>query len=299
MFEFKLVEGGSPIHKAHLVAQGFSQVTLVDYDATFAPVVKSVSIRLLAVHATLKGWHFETFDATCAFLWGDLSRVIYMCCPPGYTPSLPGAIWCLLKSLYGLKQASRVWYKLLRKVLKHLGFVLSDFDHTLFMFNHSWSGTEVHCLLAMHVNDGLARCNHLPFLTHIKTDFGIKNLGSVSSFLGVQFKRDLSMRELWLHQTLYIDTLLADYGLSDCNSMATPLNPHHPLGLDSDTSVAPSNLLKFYQQLVGSLLFLQMCTHPDLSFAVLLLSQHCASPLPCHFAAARHVLQYLKGTRDL
>ena len=303
VFEFKLVEGGSPIHKARLVAQGFSQVALIDYDATFAPVVKSVSIRLLAVHAALNGWHLETFDATRAFLWGDLSRVIYMRCPPGYTPSFPGAVWRLLKSLYGLKQASRVWYKLLRSVLEKLGFVRSNFDHALFIFNRLWSGTLVHCLLAMHVDDGLAGCNHPPFLTHIKAEirkaFGIKDLGPVTSFLGVQFERNLSTRELWLHQSMYIDTLLADYGMTDCNSVATPLDPHHPLGLESDTSDAVPNLLESYQRLVGSLLFLQMCTRPDLSFAILLLSQHCSSPLPRHFAAARRVLRYLKGTKDL
>lgn len=303
VFEFKLVEGGSPIHQACLVAQGFSQVAFVDYDAMFAPVAKSVSIRLLAVHATINGWHLETFDATRAFLWGDLTRIIYMRCPAGYTPSFHGAVWRLLKSLYGLKQASRVWYKLLRKVLEDLGFVRSDFDHALFIFNRHWSNTLVHCLLAMHVDDGLAGCNHLPFLTHIKAEirkaFGIKDLGPVVSFLGVQFERDLSMRELWLHQSLYIDTLLTDHGMTDCNSVATPLDPHHPLGLETDTSNADPNLLESYQRLVGSLLFLQMCTRPDLSFAVLLLSQHCASPLPCHHAAAKRVLRYLKETKDL
>ena len=303
VFEFKLVEGGSPIHKARLVAQGFSQVAFVDYNATFAPVVKSVSVRLLAVHATLNDWHLETFDATRAFLWGDLTRVIYMRCPPGYTPSLPGAVWRLLKSLYGLKQASRVWYKLLRKVLETLGFIRSDFDHALFIFNRLWSDVQVHCLVAMHVDDGLAGCNHLSFLIHIKAEirkaFGIKDLGPVKCFLGVQFERNQSTRELWLHQSLYIDTLLAEYGMVDCNSVATPLDPQHPLGLESDTTVASPNLVESYQRLVGSLLFLQMCTRPDLSFAVLLLSQHCASPLPRHFAAARRVLRYLKGTKDL
>ena len=155
----------------------------------------------------------------------------------------------------------------------------------------------------MHVDDGLAGCNHLPFLTHIKAEihkaFGIKDLGPVKCFLGVQFERNLSTRELWLHQSMYIDTLLADHGLTDCNSVATPLDPHHPLGLDSDTSDAIPHLTESFQRLIGSLLFLQMCTRPDLSFAVLLLSQHCASPLPRHFAAARRVLQYLKGTKDL
>lgn len=68
VFEFKLVKGGSPIHKARLVAQGFSQFTLIDYDATFTPVVKSVSVCLLAVHATLNGWHLKMFDTIHAFL---------------------------------------------------------------------------------------------------------------------------------------------------------------------------------------------------------------------------------------
>ncbi len=46
VFKFKLdVDGGPPIHKARLVAQGFSQVPFVDYDATFAPVAKSASVR--------------------------------------------------------------------------------------------------------------------------------------------------------------------------------------------------------------------------------------------------------------
>ena len=147
-----------------------------------------------------------------------MSRVIFMRCPDGHTPTVPNSVWRLLKSLYGLKQASRVWYQLLRKVLEALGFVRSDFDHALFIFRRSWSGVAVHCLLAMHVDDGLAGCNHCPFLSFLKGEirkaFGIKDLGPVVSFLGVQFERNRASCELWLHQSLFIDTLLAEYGMS-------------------------------------------------------------------------------------
>ena len=130
VFEFKLdPDGGQPTYKGRLVAQGFSQVPFVDYDATFAPVAKSVSVRFVAVHSALKGWHLECFDATRAFLWGDLTRVIYMRYPPGYTSSSGlWGVWHLLKSLYGLKQASLIWYKLLRKVLEGLGFLRSEYE---------------------------------------------------------------------------------------------------------------------------------------------------------------------------
>lgn len=115
VYEFKLHESGEPpTAKARLVAQGFSQTPFVDYNATFAPVAKSVSVRFVAVYSILHGWDLNCFDATRAFLWGDLSVVIYMRRPPGLAPihqpsalarlrrplGLTRGFWCLLKSLY-------------------------------------------------------------------------------------------------------------------------------------------------------------------------------------------------------
>ncbi|CAA7268822.1 unnamed protein product [Cyclocybe aegerita] len=114
---------------------------------------------------------------------------------------MAGAVWCLLKSLYGLKQASLIWYQLLRKVLEALRFVHSEFDHAL---------------------------------GEIGKAFGIKDLGPVTMFLGVQFKRDLQMHELWINQEAYTDMLLAEYGLTNCSPVSTPLDPIHPLGQESD-----------------------------------------------------------------
>jgi hypothetical protein len=145
VYEFKINEsGGPPTYKARLVAQGFSQVPFVDYDATFAPVAKSVTVRFVAVYSALQGWHLQCFDATRAFLHGGLVRVLFMRRPR----PLPPGLWRLLKSIYGLKQASRVWYRLLRKVLETLGFTRSEFDHALFIFNRTWGSSLVHCLLA-------------------------------------------------------------------------------------------------------------------------------------------------------
>ena len=304
VFEFKLdVNGGPPIYKARLVAQGFSQVPFIDYDATFAPVAKSVSVRFVAVHAALNGWHLESFDATRAFLWGDLTRTIYMRYPPGYvSPEGLRGVWRLLKSLYGLKQASLIWYKLLCKVLELLGFLRSEFDHAVFVYKRQWDGKEVHCLLAMHVDDGLAGSTSMEFLTFIKGEikkaFGIKDLGPLRTFLGVQFEQNLATHELWIHQEMFIDSLLLEYELTLCNAVKTPLDRDHPLGLPTDVHAPIADLTRSFQRLVGSLLFLQICSRPDISFAVLLLSQHCSSPKPHHFAAAKRVLRYLKGTRS-
>ena len=104
--------------------------------------------------------------------------------------------------------------------------------------------------------------------------------------------------ELWIHQEMFIDSLLAEYDLTDCNAVKTPLDSDHPFGLATDVHMPVSNLTRIFQRIVGSLLFLQICSRPDISFAVLVLSQHCANPEPRHLAAAKRVLRYLKGTRS-
>jgi len=216
---------------------------------------------------------------------------------------MPGrGVWCLLKSLYGLKQASLIWYNLLRKVLESLGFLRSEFNHAVFVYKRLWGGEDMHCLLAMHVNDGLAGCTSMALLTFIKGKikkaFGIKDLGPLRVFLGVQFERNLETCELWIHQEMFIDSLLLEYELVNCNPVKTPLGCDHPLGLSTDLHTPIKDLVHSFQWLVGSLLFLQICSRPDISFAVLLLSQHCSTPEPHHFAAAKRVLHYLKGTRS-
>jgi len=81
--------------------------------------------------------------------------------------------------------------------------------------------------------------------------------------------------------------------MTSCNTVVTPLNPSYPLRHKSDTYPAIDNLTHAYQHLVGFLLFLQLCSWPNISFAVLLaLSQFFSSPLPRHYAIARWVLRY-------
>ena len=79
VYEFKINEsGGPPTYKVWLVAQGFLQVSFVDYNVTFAPVAKSVMVHFIAVYSALQGWHLQCFDATCAFLHGGLVRALHV-----------------------------------------------------------------------------------------------------------------------------------------------------------------------------------------------------------------------------
>ena len=81
----------------------------IDYDKTFAPVVKMDSIRLALAIAEAKGWEVHQMDVKNAFLHGDLSEEIYMEHPQGFMHD-SSLVRRLKKSLYGLKQVPRAWY---------------------------------------------------------------------------------------------------------------------------------------------------------------------------------------------
>ena len=68
-------------NKAHLEAQGYSQMEGVDYDETFAPIARMESIRiLLALTCHLK-FKLYQMDVKTAFLNGILKEDVYVAQP--------------------------------------------------------------------------------------------------------------------------------------------------------------------------------------------------------------------------
>ena len=66
-------------------------------------------------------------DAVTAFLEGDLNDTIYMMQPEGFTDNT-GKVLHLKKSLYGLKQASRLWNQKINRALNKYGLKQSKID---------------------------------------------------------------------------------------------------------------------------------------------------------------------------
>jgi hypothetical protein len=94
-------------NKAHLVAQGFSQVEGLDFGETFAPIAHLKAIRILLAFATSKGFKLYQMDVKNAFLNGVIQEEVFVRQPLRFeNPKYPNRVYKLSKALYGLKQVS-------------------------------------------------------------------------------------------------------------------------------------------------------------------------------------------------
>ena len=101
------VDGKVETYKARLVAKGYHQRQGVDYDETFSPVAMLKSIRILLAIAAHYDYEIWQMDVKTAFLNGNLEEEVYMMQPEGFvSKNCPDKVCRLLRSIYGLKQAS-------------------------------------------------------------------------------------------------------------------------------------------------------------------------------------------------
>ncbi|PKU72052.1 Retrovirus-related Pol polyprotein from transposon TNT 1-94 [Dendrobium catenatum] len=211
-------------HKARLVAKGFNQEFGLDYFDTFSPVAKFPTIHILFTVAISRQWSILQLDISNAFLHGQLEETVYMKQPQGFIDSnYPNHVCLLKKALYGLKQAPRQWFSTFTNFLTEFRFLVSAADPSILRYSKG----AIQIYILVYVDDILLTGNHPStidyLLSALNSRFHMRNLGSVSNFLGLQVKH--TSNGLHLSQALYAQTLLNKAGMKDCKPVLTPLPP--------------------------------------------------------------------------
>lgn len=167
-------------------------------------------------------------EAVGAFLKGVPDETLYIKIPKGYTrkTTLPNAVLKLKKSLYGLKQSPRCWYKQLSEFFDSINFSPSKADPCFFVSKDpSWK-----CGVFIHV-DGLCIMGKdtARLKAAINKCFVMEDLGDCVFFLGMRIVRDRKARTISLHQDKYILSILNQYGMAEFCPSTTPMIPNSHL----------------------------------------------------------------------
>ena len=248
---------GDSCKKARLVPQGFSQVEGVDYNKLFSPVVRFESVRLILTLAALHNWYMMGVDICTAYLYGKLDEEIYLHQPEGFIArGQESKVIFLKRALYSLKQAGLAWWKELSNSMKDLGFAHLNSDAGIFM---CLLGTRL-IVAVVYVDDAMFFSKNKKLVKKKKALFMAKwecrDLRDVKEFLHMCIT--CTRTGITIDQCYYLEKVLTRFQLNNAKAAITPL----PTSWEpkANTGQATAAEITCYQSIIGSLLYLMICT---------------------------------------
>ena len=262
--------------------------------------MRHTTIRILLALVAQFDLELEQLDIKTAFLYGDLEERILMEQPELFEKGSTNQVCLLKKSLYGLKQSPRQWYRKFDWFMVNAGFIRSSFDGC-FYFKCLYG--ECYIYLALYVDDMLVACKDLSEIARFKEEmsrqFEMKDLGQAKKILGMNIERDKKNEKLILSQKEYAGKVIRKFNMTNSKPVKTPLGQHFKLSSvqcpETEEERKEMNCIP-YANAIGSLMYLMVCTRPDLAFAVSSVSKFMSNPGKNHWEAVKWVLRYVRGT---
>ena len=286
-------------YKARIVVRGFLQEYNKHYFETYASCMRKETLRLL-LFLRAQGWSLVEVDVKNAFCYGETDAEIWVLYPegfPGYREDLRQYAR-LLKSLYGTKQAQRMFEEFVKKVLKRLNYKPSQSDPSLYIYINPTSG--IMSIIGVFVDNMMVASldpteykrimeqSTDTWVTTVKTTVTkILGLKVIETSHGVLLYDDNYFLEVATELNL-LDKILKKYTPGPANSVLLPNTQYK----------APNHLVKLYDQIVGSLLWGANNWRPDSTYEVTQLSRFLANPSYEHMDAAIDCLSYLITTKE-
>ncbi|KAJ9547497.1 hypothetical protein OSB04_020040 [Centaurea solstitialis] len=219
-------------------------------------------------------------DVKTAFLNGKLTEDVCMQQPKGFVdPKNPNKVCKLLKSIYGLKQASRSWNLHFDVRIKEFGFAN---------------------------NDILLIGNDIPTLQNVKTwlskCFQMKDLGEAAYILGIKIYRNRSRRLIGLSQSTYIDKILKRFRMDESKKGFIPMQ-HGIVLSKAQCPVSSEDQDKMksvpYASAIGSIMYAMLCTRPDVAYSISVTSRYQQNRGEAHWVAIKNILKYMRQTKEM
>ena len=304
------------IIQARLVVRGFKDLQAAQL-STFAGTTTRWGQRLVNSVAAQHGWPLFTADVSQAFLRGltfdqaaqlkdEVHRDVQFTVPPGSVnilKRLPGyqdfnpltEVLRMLRCGFGLKDAPRLWNKVLRKVLQDLGLTPLQSDPQLYVWHasHGSSGASaltnsvaskrLVLILSTHVDDfkGAGESEYRQkLIAGLEKEFSTLKIKTGNfECVGVMHEQDPSTFEVWTHQHHYVPQIKEI--------------PVDAKALVPDEEPADEDLSQLFMSLVGALAWL-ILTMPSICIYVAYLQRQTKAPNLGHIRRANRLLRWIR-----
>ena len=296
---FKIKRNG--IFRARLVACGYSQIPGIDFTENYAPVINDATWRIMLTTMILWNLKGVLLDVECAFLEGELEEEVYMNCPEGLK-GVDNQVDCLRlkKSIYGLVQSARQWWKKFVKVLRQIGFQGGYADPCLFT-KRDQNGI---IFIALYVDDCLCIGHEVAIDLMVdelrKFNLKMKVDKELKDYLSCEIHFSPDRKSIVLHQGHIITSLRNEFEteVQNLQEYRTPGTPGQGMSRgNGKVTVSPAEQSRFRMG-IGKLLYLVKHTRPDIANAVRELSKMLDCTTPNALKEMRRVIKYVLDTES-
>ncbi len=248
--------------KARFCAHGDRQKEGIDYFETWAPVVQWSTVRIVIILAIKLNLISIQCDITAAFVHGQVppTEAIYVHQPHGFHCGKGDKVLRLKRTLYGLKQSSRYFFKYLTERLVKQGLSASNLDPCLFISKS--------LIVIVYVDDTLIYGKSIKEIDHLMKNLKQDNIalhkkGTAEGYLGVDIHHQGSKTTLL--QVSLTKRIITALGLD--SKYSTPVDtPAETAALACNIDGKEASGSINYASVVGMLLYLGH-SRPDISFA--------------------------------
>ena len=280
--------------KGRICARGGQQTEGVDFFETYAPVVQWTTVRLLLILEVLLGLKSKQGNVTAAFLHASLGPNEHVYCEMPLGFRIPGKVLKLKKTLYGLRQSPRAFWKYLVERMEMCGLKQSSLDPCLFVGSKVIAISYVDDLIfwardEKDIHDVAMKLREVGVDLEQETD--------AAGFLGIRMERDPTTGLIEMKQEGLILRIIEAMGL-DVGIVNSKWTPAEAAPLVKDSEGAPATGAFSYSSVVGMLLYLSGHTRPDIAYAVNCAARYMFCPRKSHEEALKRIGRYLKATQN-
>ncbi|KAJ4715506.1 Retrovirus-related Pol polyprotein from transposon TNT 1-94 [Melia azedarach] len=217
-------------------------------------------IKVLLAIVAHQDLELEQLDVKTAFLHGELEEEIYMTQPDGFqVPGKEDYICKLKKSLYGLKQSPRQWYKGFDSYMIEIGYTRSPYDCCVY-YSKATNGSLIY--LVLDRSKKKLFLSQKGYIQKILSRFGMSTAKPIDTPSAANAHLSVAFAPKSVEEKEYM-------------------------------SRVP------YASVVGSLMYAMVCTRPDLAQSVSVISRFMSELGKEHWQAVKRIFRYLKGTFDV
>ena len=229
-------------------------------------------------------------------------------------PPLPSDYVLPVKgALQGHPESARLWALLIDKVIKQLNLKACTHEPCLY-YTNNYNNTGKTVLFLRQVDDFAVSCQDketaLDVIEQInkKMTISVKQLGVISRFNGVDILQ--SQHYIKLYNLTYIDKILQRHEWihheKPLQTHPTPMNSDNeyqrrleqaPALNEQELKAVEKEMGFKYRQAIGELIYALVTCRPDISYAIIKLSQYSTRPSRIHFEAVKQVYRYLNHTK--